>query len=151
MMKLTGAFTFQRDQETVWGLLMDTNAIARALPGVDALVPLDNEADAWRANVKISVAALSGSYSAIMRMSDRQAPRQYRMSVNGEGQQSIINGSALISLAFDPQTGTTLVTWEADAGISGKLARVGQRLISAAATMLANRFFEALAAQLPEA
>jgi carbon monoxide dehydrogenase subunit G len=68
--------------------------------------------------------------------------------VNGEGQQSIIGGTVLMRIDYDPEERLTILTWEADANISGKLARVGQRVIKAAATMMSNRFFQGLEDQI---
>lgn len=148
-MNLSGTYTFQADQETVWTLLMNPDAIARALPGVDEFIPVEGETDAWHAKVKVSVAAVSGSYIGMVRMSEQQPPNQYRLTVNGEGQQSIIGGSALIKLAYDEAEQQTILEWDAEANISGKLARIGQRVIKAAAGMMSNRFFSNLAQQIP--
>lgn len=147
-MKLSGSYDFEADQETVWKVLMDPQAIANALPGVDGLKPVESETDAWRAEAKIGVASVSGRYSGIVRLSDKSPPDHYRLSVNGEGQQSIIDGSALITLKYDEEAHQTHLTWEADANVSGKLARIGQRVIGAAANMMSRRFFEALASQI---
>jgi uncharacterized protein len=148
-MNLSGTYTFQADQETVWTLLMNPDAIARALPGVDEFIPVEGETDAWHAKVKVSVAAVSGSYIGTVRISEQQPPNQYRLTVNGEGQQSIIGGSALIKLAYDEAEQQTILEWDAEANISGKLARIGQRVIKAAAGMMSNRFFSNLAQQIP--
>ncbi|MBZ0299321.1 MAG: carbon monoxide dehydrogenase subunit G [Anaerolineae bacterium] len=148
-MNLSGTYTFDADQDIVWGLLMDPDVIARAMPGVDAFVPIENETDAWNAKAKINVAAVSGSYIGTIRMSEQQPPSQYRLTVNGEGQQSIIGGTVVIQLSYDADEGVTLLTWDAEANISGKLARIGQRVIKAAANMMSNRFFGNVAQQLP--
>jgi carbon monoxide dehydrogenase subunit G len=147
-MKLDGTFVFNHDQHTVWDILMSTQAIANALPGVEELIPIENEVNAWRATAKIGIAAISGSYTGIVRISEKNQPNQYRISVSGEGQQSIIKGSALISLTYDEQAHQTLLTWEAEADISGKLARVGQRVIKPAATLMSNKFFQGIANQI---
>lgn len=148
-MQLSGTFIFDADQHTVWNLLMDPRAIAQAIPGVNELVPIEGEAAAWRAVAKIGLASVSGTYAGIVRMSETQPPHQYRLTVSGEGQQSIINGTALLKLAYDAEQQKTILTWDAEANVSGKLASVGQRLIGAAANMLSRQFFGALARQLP--
>ncbi len=150
-MKITDKFYFPADQQMVWKLLMDPDAIAKALPGVDRMVPLDNEPNTWQATAKIGISAVSGTYRGKIRLSDLAPPNQYRLTVTGEGQASIIGGSALLTLSFDPERNQTLLVWDADATISGRLAGVAQRLVGAAATMLANQFFRALARQLPGA
>jgi|FLYN01.1.fsa_nt_gi carbon monoxide dehydrogenase subunit G len=148
-MQLSGAYTFDSDQETVWQRLMDPQAIAQALPGVDELIPIEGETQAWRATAKIGLASVNGTYTGVIRLSEIQSPHQYRLSVSGEGQQSIINGTALLKLSYDSEQQKTVLTWDAEASISGKLASVGQRLIGAAANMLSRQFFGALARQLP--
>src|SRR5690606_5936201 len=125
------------------------DVIARALPGVEAMIPVEGEENAWRAEAKIGIAAINGRYVGFVRMSEQSPPNQYRLTVNGEGQQSIINGTALITLTHDADTQQTLLNWQADANISGKLASIGQRVIKAAAGMLSKQFFGAVANQLP--
>jgi carbon monoxide dehydrogenase subunit G len=147
-MNLSGTYTFQAEKQLVWDLMMNPNAIASALPGVDEFVPIEGETNAWQAKAKISLAAVNGSYMGTIRMTDQQPPHQYRLTVNGEGQQSIIGGTVLIKLDYDEASQQTLLTWDAEANISGKLARIGQRVIKAAANMMSNRFFNNLAQQL---
>ncbi len=148
-MELNGQYTFADEQEIVWQHLMDPAVIAGALPGVDELMPVEGEENAWRAEAKISIAAINGRYGGFVRMSEQTPPKQYRLTVNGEGQQSIINGTALITLSYNEETHETLLTWQADANISGKLASIGQRVVKAAAAMLSKQFFSAVANQIP--
>ncbi len=148
-MNLSGNYQFNLPQKTIWELLMDPEVIAKALPGVDEFVPIEGEVDAWKAKAKINVAAVSGRYMGTIRMSEQAAPTSYRLTVNGEGQQSIISGTVLITLNYDDAEQVTNLEWDAEANISGKLARVGQRLIKAAANMMSNRFFSGIEKQIP--
>ena len=147
-MNLTGDYTFNATQEAVWNLLMDPDAIAKAIPGVDEFVPVEGEEHTWRARAKINVASVSGQYMGTIHMSEQVPPTQYRLTVNGEGQQSIIGGSAFITLSYDEANQQTLLNWDAEANISGKLARIGQRVIKAAANLMSKRFFSGLEKQL---
>jgi carbon monoxide dehydrogenase subunit G len=85
-------------------------------------------------------------------MSEIDAPTQYRLTVSGEGQQSIISGTAIIRLEAkaDAAEGKpeTIVSWTAEGSLAGKLASVAQRLIQVAASLLSRQFFGALAKQL---
>ena len=149
-MQITGSYTFDFDQQTVWAILMNPDAIAKAIPGVQQMIPLENEPDAWRATARLSVASLNGTYSGVIRLSELDPPRQYRLTVTGEGQQSIIDGTALITLEPTSDSGTpkTNVSWMAEANLSGKLASIAQRLVSVAASMMSRQFFGGLARQL---
>ncbi len=149
-MKLTGTYSIDAKQQTVWYVLMNPQAIANALPGVNELVPVEGEENTWNAVAKIGFAAVSGTYTGSIHMSDITPTDSYRLTVNGKGQQSIIDGTVLIELVYKEETQQTDINWDADAKISGKLARVGQRVFKAAATSMSNTFFENLAAQIPE-
>src|SRR5688572_2867160 len=148
-MQITGSYTFDFDQQAVWDILMNPDAIASAIPGVQQMVPLD-EPTAWRVVVRLSVASLNGTYNGVIRISELDAPNQFRLTVTGEGQQSVINGTAIIKLQPDTSADTpkTLVSWTAEATLSGKLASIAQRLVSVAASMLSRQFFSGLARQL---
>jgi carbon monoxide dehydrogenase subunit G len=148
-MELSGTYSFEADIETVWNLMMDPQAIANALPGVEELVPIEDEPDAWRANAKLKVAAITGSYAGTVRMSEKNPTTSYRLTVKGDGQQSVIDGTALITLSSAVDNKKTDLTWDAEANISGKLAGIGQRLIKATANLMSKQFFNGLAKQLP--
>ncbi|HUY76488.1 MAG TPA: carbon monoxide dehydrogenase subunit G [Ktedonobacterales bacterium] len=150
-MNLSGSYTFNADQQTVWALMTNPDAIAKALPGVDKLDPIEGESNAWRATAKIGISIVSGTFTGTVRMTDLQPPTSYRLNVAGEGQQSVISGFANINLAPAADTAKTTLTWTAEATISGKLAGIGQRLLTPAANMMANQFFQGLAKQLPSA
>jgi uncharacterized protein len=148
-MEITGDYTFEADQQTTWNLLMNTDAIADAMPGVEELIPIEGETNKWRAEATLKVGSIGGTYSGTITMSEHDEPNKYRLTVAGEGQASIINGTALIELAPNSDDSSkTTIKWTADANISGKLASVGQRLIKATANMMSKRFFSALAKNL---
>ena len=148
-MKLSGDHLFDAPQQAVWDILMDPHAIAQAIPGVDELLPLEGETQAWGANAKISIASVSGRYAGVVRMTEIEAPNQYRLTISGEGQQSIINGAALIKLTYSPETKQTLLHWDSEVNINGNLMRVGQRVINSAAGMMSKNFFDAIDKQIP--
>ena len=148
-MNISGDYSFDANQETVWATLMNTDAIAHALPGVDNLVPVEGEADTWAATAKIGIGMVSGTFSGKISMSEQEPPNQYRLTVSGEGQQSLINGSAVIKLRYDESNQKTFLTWDAEAQISGKLAGIGQRVYKAAAKTMSKQFFKGLASQIP--
>ena len=148
-MEITGDYTFEADQQTTWNLLMNTDAIAAALPGVEELVPVEGETNQWRAEANLKIGSIGGTYTGVITMSEHEEPTKYRLTVAGEGQASIIQGTALIELMPNSDDSSkTTITWTADANISGKLASVGQRLIKATANMMSKRFFSELAKNL---
>lgn len=147
-MDVTGSYTFQFDRLTVWNILMNPDAIAKAIPGVKEMIPIEGEENAWRAVTKLNVSTVSGMYSGTIRMSEIDAPNSYRLTVSGEGQQSIVSGNALITLRDGDKPDQTVLDWTAEANLSGKLASIAQRLVKVAAILLSKQFFSSLAKQL---
>ena len=147
-MQLNGQHEFEAAPSVVWEVLHDPGAIARALPGVQALEPIEGEENAFRAQAKLQVAAIGGSYAGELRLSELKPPHSYRMKVQGEGQSSRFNGEVGIQLS-ETAAGARL-EWRADAQVSGLLARVGQRLIKATANMMSKRFFAALGEEIAQ-
>lgn len=145
-MQLKGQHEFEATPSTVWEVLHDPDAIARALPGVETLEPIEGEENAFRARAKLQVAAIGGSYAGELRLSELQPPQSYRMTVQGEGQNSRIQGEVGVRLS-ETANGARL-EWQAEAQVSGLLARVGQRLIKATANMMSKRFFAALGEEI---
>jgi carbon monoxide dehydrogenase subunit G len=148
-MELNGTFDFNADQQTVWDALMNPDVIAKAIPGVQEMVAVEGEFYAWRAIAKVGVANIVGTYNGLVKITDIDAPDRYRLTVSGEGQQSIIGGTALLELSYDSETKQTHLIWTAEANIAGKLASIGQRLIKAAAGLLSKQFFQGVARQIP--
>ncbi len=147
-MQLNGQHEFEVAPSVVWEVLHDPSAIARALPGVETLEPIEGEENAFRAQAKLQVAAIGGTYAGELRLSELQAPVSYRMTVQGEGQNSRIQGEVGVQLS-ETENGARL-EWQADAQVSGLLARVGQRLIKATANMMSKRFFAALGEEIAQ-
>jgi carbon monoxide dehydrogenase subunit G len=130
---------------------MSPDALRQALPGCQKFEAVGP--DEWEATMSVGLAAIKGTYSGRVKMSEREAEQRYRLSVEGSGGGSRIRGSGVISLAdappgADAPQGATLVSYEGEAQVMGTLAAVGQRLLQPAAKMMADQFFGRVGAQL---
>jgi uncharacterized protein len=80
-----------------------------------------------------------------VRLSDLDPPNGYRISGEGDGGVAgFAKGGAVVALT--PKDGGTLLTYNVEAQIGGKLAQLGQRLVNGAAKKLADQFFAKFAA-----
>ncbi len=147
-MKLTGSHLFEADQATVWELLMNPEAIAKALPGVKELIPIEGHDLTWQISAKVGLPFLSGNYMGTIQMREVEVPNQYRLTVSGGGQHSEVNGTTLISLTQQSDPNQTRVSWVAEATVSGELASISERFIAVGANALSQQFFHELAKQL---
>ncbi len=147
-MKLTDSHLFEADQATVWELLMNPDAIAKALPGVKELIPIEGHDLTWQISAKVGLPFLSGNYIGTIQMREVEAPNQYRLAVSGGGQHSEVNGTALVRLTQQSDSNQTRVSWVAEATVSGELANISERFIAVGANALSQQFFHELAKQL---
>lgn len=131
----------------MWRALLDPQALAQCLPGcqkLDEVAP-----DTYEAVVTMGIAAVKGTYNGKVRISDRNEPNQYTLSLEGSGSTGTVRGSGTIALS--PAADGTSVHWAADAQIGGPIASVGQRLIGGVAKMIAGDFFKCMDARLAQA
>jgi hypothetical protein len=78
-------------------------------------------------------------------LSDLDPPNGYKISGQGDGGVAgFAKGGATVKLA--EKDGGTLLSYEVEAQIGGKLAQLGQRLINGAAKKMADDFFQKFAA-----
>ena len=143
-MEINSTYSFPAPPQDVWTLLMDPEAIKSCLPGCKELRPLGD--DRYHAELSIGVAAVSGSFTATVALTEKVPPNSYRLSVDATGKPGFAKGSALMVLSATSSGTEVKVT--ASAEIGGLVARVGQRLIEGVAKMTMDRFFSCLSARV---
>jgi carbon monoxide dehydrogenase subunit G len=146
-MNITATYSFPAAPTEVWKLLMDPEAIKSCLPGCRELRPVGD--DRYHAEMTIGVAAVSGSFTATVALSEQVPPQSYRLSVDATGKPGFAKGSAMIVLW--PTPSGTEIQATASAEVGGLIARVGQRLVEGVAKMTMDRFFSCLAARIGSA
>jgi uncharacterized protein len=139
-MELSGVYRFDAPAQDVWNLLNDPDALALCLPGCKRLEPLGD--DRFRADITMSVAAISGHYTVTVALADKVPPHSYCLTVEGSGKPGFIKGAAAVRLVEDQ--GATTVNVEGTGEVGGLIARVGQRLLGSVSKMMMDRFFAAL-------
>ena len=143
-MEITGSYAFAAPRERVWNLMLDPAAIASCIPGCEQLEP-DGE-NRYKARITLGLAAIVGTYDGTVVISDKVAHESYKLSVEGQGKPGFVKGDAAISLVSDGSTTTVNVTGSVQTG--GAIARMGQRLIGAAARMMQDKFFACMQSKL---
>lgn len=139
-MKMNGNYVLPVDQATVWGALNDPEILAASIPGCEEF----SEAGPGRylAAAQVKVGPVKARFRGEVALSDIDAPNGYRISGQGEGGiAGFAKGAAMVRLA-PAEGGGTILAYDVDAQIGGKLAQIGQRLINGAAKKMADEFFE---------
>lgn len=137
-MKLTGEYSIPASREAVWAALNDPATLQACIPGCESLDA--TEANAFSAQVTAKVGPVKAKFKGKVTLSDLVPPESYRITGEGQGGAAgFAKGGATVHLALDGEG--TILTYEVDATVGGKLAQIGQRLIDSTAKKMADDFF----------
>ena len=137
-MDMTGEQLIALPQRKVWEALNDPEVLKACIPGCESLeMTADNEFSAVATN---KIGPVKARFKGKVRLTDLDPPNGYKISGEGDGGiAGFAKGGAVVGLV--PKDGGTLLTYNVEAQIGGKLAQLGQRLINGAAKKLADQFF----------
>src|SRR5712691_711462 len=137
-MTMSGDVQLAANLQTVWAKLNDPEVLKSCIPGCELLQK--NSDSEFQAIATVKVGPVKARWKGKVRLTDLDPPNSYRISGEGEGGVAgFAKGGALVSLA--DKEGGTLLTYNVEAQIGGKLAQLGQRLINSAAKKTADDFF----------
>lgn len=144
-MIMTGEVQLPAKRKAVWAMLNDLAMLKSCIPGCESLVK-DSDSE-FRAIAMIKIGPVKARWKGKVRFSDLDPPNSYRMSGEGKGGVAgFARGGATVSLA--EKDGGTLLSYNVEAQIGGKLAQLGQRLINSVTKNTANEFFGNVAAAI---
>ena len=140
-MKIGGEYIFNGPREDVWEIIRDPEVLATALPGTKSLDKVGENEYAGEMNVRVGPVA--GLFSGRLVVSNEVPPESCTLTVDGRGSPGFINGTGNVVLS-DKGNETTLMTFDGDVQIGGRLASVGQRLLDTASKSMIRQGLEAL-------
>jgi carbon monoxide dehydrogenase subunit G len=122
----------------VWRALNDLDVLQQCIEGCQSMVRLGD--DAFEARIKAVIGPVSAVFIAEIKQTELQPPHACTLvgQVKG-GAAGFGKGQASIDLA--EEQGVTVLRYEVEGSVGGKLAQVGQRLINGVARKMADRFF----------
>jgi len=125
-------------QQAVWEALNDPDVLRRSIPGCESVERIgDNE---FAAAVTAKVGPVKARFQGRIVLSDIDPPRGYRAAGEGQGGAAgFAKGNATVTL--EPDGDATLLKYDVEATVGGKLAQIGSRLVDAAARKMADDFF----------
>jgi uncharacterized protein len=138
-MTMTGEVPLAAKREDVWAKLNDPEVLKACIPGCEELNVIgENEFEAVAVN---KIGPVKAKFKGKVQLTDIDPPNGYRISGQGDGGiAGFAKGGAVVQLT-DQEDGGTLLKYDVEAQIGGKLAQLGQRLINGAAKKMADDFF----------
>ena len=147
-MEMTGERRILAPRRAVWDALNDAEILKQCIAGCEELEKTSDTE--FKARVTSKVGPVTAKFTGKVELSDVDAPNGY--TISGEGQGGVAGfakGGAKVSLADDGDG--TLLTYEANGTVGGKLAQIGSRLIDSTARKMADDFFDKFAEAVGEA
>ena len=91
--------------------------------------------------VKVKLGPVKATFRGKVELADLDPPNGYRIAGEGEGGiAGFAKGGAKVALS-DAEDGQTLLRYDVEAQVGGKLMQLGARLINSASKKLADEFF----------
>jgi uncharacterized protein len=137
-MIMNGEIQLNAPRHLVWQSLNNPEVLKECIPGCEELEKTGDLG--FRAIAKMKVGPVAARFKGKVTLSDLDPPNSYKILGEGEGGVAgFAKGGAKVTLA--DKDGGTLLAYSVEAQIGGKLAQLGQRLISGTAKKLADEFF----------
>jgi len=140
-MKIEGEYSFNGPREEVWELVRDPEMLTKALPGAQSMKQVSENVYEGKMNVRVGPVA--GVFSGRLVVTDEIPPESYTLAVDGRGAPGFVKGTGAVQLV-DRGDGTTLMKYEGELQVGGKLAGVGQRLMDSASKSIIRQGLESM-------
>jgi uncharacterized protein len=140
---MSGEVQINAPREEVYKKLNDAETLKSSITGCETLEKLSDTE--LQATVTMRIGPVKARWKGKVTLSDLDPPNGYKITGEGEGGVAgFAKGGAAVHLS--DKDGGTLLKYDVEAQIGGKLAQLGQRLIAGAAKKMADDFFQKFAA-----
>ena len=145
-MQMSDQREIKADPATVYAALLDPDMLKHCVPGAQEVE--GNPADGYTATVVQKVGPVKATFKGQVTMSDMV--ENEKLTITGEGKggaAGFAKGGAVVTLS-PTDAGGTLLAYDVEAKVGGKLAQLGSRLIDGFAKKMADQFFTNFVTQL---
>lgn len=137
-MKLTAEQRIAAPRQRVWEGLNDPEILRASIPGCQSLDKVAD--DRFTATVEVKVGPIGARFKGAVSLTELDPPSGYTLLLEGSGGiAGTMKGSAKVRLSDAP--GGTLISYDVEAQVGGRMAQLGGPIIDATAKQLAGKFF----------
>ncbi len=142
-MLIKGSTELNVNRKKLWKYLLDPKALKKAIPGLKSL-RLEN--DIYYAEIDLGFSFLKGSYSGEFNIVEEAKPKLMLIELRGSSKNNSISTTASLKLT-KTKTGT-IVSYQTEPKISGRISFLGARLFNNIARNIAGQFFASIEKQI---
>ena len=139
-MNLQGERRIPASVEQTWTALNDPETLKACITGCESLEQTgDNE---YLAVLGLKIGPVNAKFKGKLQLTDIVPQESYR--INFEGQGGVAGfGKGHAEVKLSPEGEVTLLQYDAQAQVGGKIAQIGSRLVASAAAKVSDSFFKA--------
>jgi uncharacterized protein len=143
-MKIEGSHTFDAPQDVVWPMLLDPEVLASVMPGCEKLEKTaENQ---YEGVLMVRVGPVQGKFNGTINLDNIQQPNSYDLTVDGKGPSGFVKGTG--NLRLESAGGQTIMHYDGDVSVGGRIASVGQRLLDTSAKAIIRQSLTGLEKQV---
>ena len=149
-MKQSGRQRILAPRHAVWAALNNTSVLKRCIEGCESFERVGNQS--YKATVRVRIGPVNALFAANVALAEepQNDPDIQRFRLEVETERAVAGfgrGEAKVSLTEESEK-VTILSYEMNALVGGKLAQLGARLIESAAGSMASSFFGNLQSEL---
>ncbi|MFL2785453.1 MAG: CoxG family protein [Paracoccaceae bacterium] len=138
-MKMTGSKQITASDERVWQAILSAEVLQRCVPGCQEMSGSPSEG--FEATVVQKVGPVKATFKGQVTLSDMVERKSLKLSGQGKGGAAgFAKGAATVTLQSTDDI--TVLNYDVEAKVGGKLAQLGSRIIDGFAKKMADQFFE---------
>ncbi len=139
-MKIEGQHTFAAPRDQVWNTVLDPDVLGNVLPGCEDFHEVGE--NRFEGLLKIKVGPVQGKFKGTVELTDLVEPSSYNLRVQGNGPPGFVDGKGTLNLEDAGES--TVLHYEVDAKVGGRIASVGQRLLDSSSKVITRQALEGL-------
>lgn len=137
-MKLSDSRTIKADINSVWSALLNADVLKECVPGCQEMT--GSPEDGFEAVVVQKVGPVKATFKGQVELQDMAPPSSVKIVGAGKGGAAgFAKGGADVRLEADGDS--TVLHYDVEAKVGGKLAQLGSRIIDGFAKKMADEFF----------
>lgn len=138
-MKMSESREIKASPETVWAAILSPEVLKACIPGCTEVAGSPSEG--FEAVVTQKIGPVKATFKGAVMLSDIEEGRRVTLSGEGKGGAAgFAKGGAVVRL--EPVADGTLLSYDVEASVGGKLAQLGSRIVDGVARKMADEFFD---------
>ncbi|MFW2544454.1 CoxG family protein [Primorskyibacter sp. 2E107] len=138
-MQMSDSRQINAPQDVVFAAILNPEVLKECVPGCTEMSGSPEEG--FEATVVQKVGPVKATFKGQVTLSEMDPPNKVTLSGEGKGGAAgFAKGGAVVTLA-PGENGGTLLTYDVEAKVGGKLAQLGSRIIDGFAKKMADQFF----------